>query len=249
MQWQAWEKPEQAAWMRMATWTAETSGCKRGPFGFSTQKRFCAQTIIKKIDCELSIYLCNGGLSVAMQLTDPWSSAVAWMGVHTQIQNHDQTKNWKDHCPHHLCLPRRMRTLSKRSSWSCAVYLSQGLQEAQWGMEGSMWFDSARCKWCSKGGKVMQILPNLEAACRRRFGSTAMSWKTRWIWLGSELSSLTLLRDCHSRNSEGKKAREHSNIKVYVSFHWLAQCHKDWQRGSREFQHPYGIEPLSPAIC
>ena len=49
MQWQAWEKPEQAAWMRMATWTAQTSGCKRGPFEFSTQKRFCAQTIIKKL--------------------------------------------------------------------------------------------------------------------------------------------------------------------------------------------------------
>ena len=32
-----------------------------------------------------------------------------------------------------------------------------------------------------------------------------------------------------------------------VLVHWLAQCHAKWQRGSREFQHPAGIEPTSPA--
>ena len=37
MRWKEWEEHEYAAWMRMAKWTARTSGCKRGPLSFSTR--------------------------------------------------------------------------------------------------------------------------------------------------------------------------------------------------------------------
>ena len=46
MGWQAWEEREYAAWMRMASWSARTSSCKRGLLSFST-KRFSSQTIKK----------------------------------------------------------------------------------------------------------------------------------------------------------------------------------------------------------
>ena len=56
----------------------------------------------------------------------------------------------------------------------------------------------------------------------------------------------TRLGDCHWQNPRKKKYREHSNIKLSMSVHWLAQCHTKWPRGCREFQHPAGIETISP---
>ena len=43
--------------------------------------------------------------------------------------------------------------------------------------------------------------------------------------------------------SKKKNYREHSNIKVHLSAHRLAQCPAKWQRGCKEFQHLAGIKP------
>ena len=57
------------------------------------------------------------------------------------------------------------------------------------------------------------------------------------------------VRDCHWRNSRGKKYRECSMIKLHVSVHWRAQCHAKWPtglRGGTKFQHPAAIKPILP---
>ena len=43
--WQAWEEREYTAWMRMATWTEQTLGCKIGPLNFSTNDLVLKQSI------------------------------------------------------------------------------------------------------------------------------------------------------------------------------------------------------------
>ena len=43
--------------------------------------------------------------------------------------------------------------------------------------------------------------------------------------------------------SKKKNYREHSNIKVHLSVHRLAQCPAKWQRGCKEFQLIAGIKP------
>ena len=69
---------------------------------------------------------------------------------------------------------------------------------------------------------------------------------------GCQDSSSSFCPLSSSKNKSKKKSyREHSNIKAWVSVHCLAlrlvsECHAKWPRGSKEFQHPAQIEPMSP---
>ena len=75
----------------------------------------------KIIACEPSVSVCDYDLSVAVPLTDPWSSMISWMVVRPQMRN--PTKMWREYRPHHRSSPLQQMELyqcgnSGRFAWT-----------------------------------------------------------------------------------------------------------------------------------